>query len=157
MVKTEAKVGPKAKKGKEQSQLKTVTVTKATPKRTRSSKQNDISAETNNSAKTEKAYERLLRKVNENKRRATDEVNKELELVQAKKPKATRSAKVDDSIPTEHFWFQEDDNFIEMEVLKTVQGREFPSPSDEESQDEVDSDTEEGKLIEATNNNRSCD
>ena len=120
MAKTKAKSTAKAKKGKERSQVKNAA---STAKRTRSSKQNEKLAETDNSAETETAYEWLLRKVNENKRKATDEINKELELAQVKKAK---SSKVKDSIPTECFGFQDDDNYIEMEVSKTIQRREFP-------------------------------
>ena len=47
--------------------------------------------------------------------------------------------------------FQEDGNFMEMAVSKSVQRKEFPSPSDDE--EESGSETEEGELIDELLNN----
>ena len=58
-------------------------------------------------------------------------------------------------LPTEKFVFQEQENIIELEVSKGVQRQEFPSPSE----DEEDSDPEDGELPEgkAVNNNSNVD
>ena len=80
----------------------------------------------------ESAYERLLRKVNENKRKATEELEQELNI-SAKKTKQ-RSDK-ETVPPAERVTFSEDDNYVGMEVSQTVERQEFPSPSEDEQEE----------------------
>ena len=105
-----------------------------------------------NAAKADKAgqqdtaYEKLLRKVEENKRkRAANE----------KGNVSAGSKRQRDANETEIVQFQEEDNIMELEVSKITERAEFPTPSeDEEDEEQEDSDVpEEGELIESSKNN----
>ena len=89
------------------------------------------------------------------KKRKINNVEPEGRSRGAKKPK--NSAAETDNVSnlqhtedTEIFVFQDNGNFMELEVSKQVQQEEFPLPSDD---DEEDSDAEEGELIEQSQNN----
>ena len=120
-------------------------------KSTRAAKKtkSDLKNQQSEGSQNETTYERLLRKVQENKKPA--EKNKAKIHMNAKK---TEGKSVTD-LPTEKFVFQEQENIIELEVSKGVQRQEFPSPSE----DEEDSDPEDGELSEdeAVHNNSNVD
>ena len=93
---------------------------------------------TENDKETETAYKRLLRKVNENKRKA--EMGKvDAAVVTAKKPRTGKTKNVAAAnLQIEKHSFVEDDNFVEMEVSKDLEREEFPTPSEDEGSDESD-------------------
>ena len=86
---------------------------------------------------------------NDKERGADSSENKE---TPAKRTKSAKGANEVNEPKTEKFTFQEEDNIMVLEVSKTTQREEFPSPSKEEDGSESD-EPEEGKLMESSINN----
>ena len=121
---------------------KTLKVGKAKTEQKTTKKQTDLSSQ------EETAYERLLKKVNQ--KRASDQTNSGAGQAKRIKQQQAVAANVDDQ-SIEMVQFQEEGNFMEMAVSKSVQRKEFPSPSDGE--EESASETEEGEVIDESQNN----
>ena len=97
------------------------------------------------------AYKKLLNKVNENKRKRVAETNTHANKVPKAGPSGTKTAKVKSkSQPVTTTKFNEDDNFVAMEVDHD----EFLSQSDEdELSDQDQMMVEEGEIIDGLQNN----
>ena len=116
-----------------------------------------------NNGKELTAYEKLVEKVQQNKRKAAEELRAELK-VNADKKKCKQSvekevealASVNMNLSGGAVRFFEDDNIIEMDVTEEEQRKEFPSASEDgeitsDSNAESDEEAEEHR-----NNNASC-
>ena len=92
----------------------------------------------------ESAYERLLKKVQDNRaRRGETSAFKDAD----KGRKMGRSVQA-----TEKVVFQEDENVVELEVSKVTERMEFPTPSEDEEDMNNSDGTEEGELVKSLKN-----
>ena len=127
----------------EKAKVKSLTkTTKATTTRPTKDKELQGHKETvHKVGEKEDASDRLVRKVKEKRLKAgkSDKIeNTPRKRLHSKSP-----------VQTDTFEFQGEDNIMEIEVSKVVQQQEFPSPSE----DEEDSDPEDGELLDNTNVN----
>ena len=109
----------------------------------------------------ETAYERLLCKVNENKRKAAQEVAEEIELGSSKRNRTDAANMGTNSTNSiEKVSFNEDDNYVVIEVSQSMERQEFPSEDEggEDMESEVD-EIEDGEVTEpeSSNNNASLE
>ena len=106
----------------------------------------------------ETAYEHLLHKVNENERKAAQEVADEIELGNSKRNRTDATNMNTNSM--EKVSFNEDDNYVVMEVSQSMERQEFPS--EDEGGEDIESEVEEiedGEVTEpeSSNNNMSLE
>ena len=104
----------------------------------------------------ETAYEWLYCKVQENKkkRKSTTVSNKKEKTGTKILKRSTKSGETSNmKMVSAHF--HEDDNYVEMEVESQIQREEFPTPSEEEDNQEL-SDTEDGEIVKQMSQNNNA-
>ena len=121
-------------------------------------KASDMANNVDSQPREETAYERLLKKVNDKKRKLQSEVDSLNDQVNSSAAKTKKKAKTDRTVVAQTSkevaaaQIQEDDTVMEIEVTKTQQD-EFPSQS--EDNDDSESEIEDGEMTEDLNNNAS--
>ena len=110
----------------------------------------DPGTKSNATGGKEDAYDKLLRQVKENRRKRgeSDSVTATpKKMARVNRDKTPKPVNAGSAIVR----FEEDDNFFEMEVTGNDQRRYFPTPSEEEDNDQ--SDKEDGEIREESLNN----
>ena len=124
----------------------------------KNSKASDMANNVDSQPREETAYERLLKKVNDKKRKLQSEVDSLNDQVNSSAAKTKKKAKTDRTVVAQTrkevaaAQIQGDDTVMETEVTKTQQD-EFPSQS--EDNDDSESEIEDGEMTEDLNNNAS--